>query len=418
MGRTTICRSERAALLAVAAVLVAGPVLRAQDTAAVAAAAPAAQLPATHTVVAGETLWGIAFQYYGDALLWPEIYRLNTAVVEDPHWIYPGELLMLAPAVAIAQGEPDTATVIAQGEPADTVRAPADTVIAADTMVMAPADTMLADTAQAAAVEPPPPPEPVAAQETMFDRVPTAGQRAQSALRAYTGQTYRPLRRGEFYAAGFLTEGEALPWARVVGTTNQPAIAQLERRTTVQQFEEVQLAPARDASYHVGDSLLVARLDRSILGWGNVVVPIGIVRVTEVQDGRILGSLVAQYGRVRRDHVAMPIEPFRDPGDVRPVPVAGGLQGQVIDLRDVQVLTGTQDYVFVDKGRADGVTPGDVFEVYRPQQTDPNAPTEAVYATLMIVHVRDRSATGLVIGVGRGDLHAGMPVRLIRKMPS
>src|SRR3989475_7365954 len=97
MRRTTICRSSRAVLLALVAGLLGVPGLGAQDTTKAAAdtsqapAAPAGQLPESHVVTRGETLWSISQLYFSDPLLWPEIYRLNTTVVEDPHWIYPGE---------------------------------------------------------------------------------------------------------------------------------------------------------------------------------------------------------------------------------------------------------------------------------------------------------------------------------------
>src|SRR5690606_2996407 len=56
----------------------------AQDTTVVVVQEPGTS---THTVRKGDTLWDLAGQYLRDPFLWPEIYRINTTVVEDPHWI-------------------------------------------------------------------------------------------------------------------------------------------------------------------------------------------------------------------------------------------------------------------------------------------------------------------------------------------
>ena len=40
--------------------------------------------PPSHTVRQGDTLWDLAKQYRGDPFLWPDIYRMNTAVVAGP----------------------------------------------------------------------------------------------------------------------------------------------------------------------------------------------------------------------------------------------------------------------------------------------------------------------------------------------
>src|SRR5439155_1159248 len=86
------------------------------------------------------------------------------------------------------------------------------------------------DTTQAAAallIVEAPPPTIAESYETIFDRRRTNRQVVQDVLRAYVHQPYRPLRAGEFYAAGFLSEEERLPWGRVLGATATPAITRL-----------------------------------------------------------------------------------------------------------------------------------------------------------------------------------------------
>ncbi len=417
MRRTTICRSSRAALLVLAAVPLLWRLLPAQDTTQAAPAAMA-QVPASHTVARGETLWSIAQMYFADPLLWPEIYRLNTNVVEDPHWIYPGEVLVLGPVAGVVAQGGDTVVAV----PQDTSAAAADTVKAqaGDTIAAVPTDTTPADTTQAAFVEPPPP-EPVGeSYETMFDRRRTTQQRVQDVLRAYIHQPYRPLRAGEFYAAGFLTENERLPWGTVIGVTTPPAIYRLSDRSTAMTYDEISIKPPSRASYHVGDSLLVARIDRALQfgDWGEVVVPLGIARVTSVEEEQVLARVITQFGRIRNGHLSLPLEPFKNPGEVRPTPVEQGLAGHLLASRDSRPIATPQQFFFIDKGRHDGVVPGDVFEVYRPATGDLGSASEEVRAVLMIVHTREHSATGLVLQIMHPGLDPHLPVRLIKKMPS
>jgi LysM domain-containing protein len=443
MRRTTICRSERAVVLALAALPLLWRVLPAQDTTKAkaqdttkavqqqpdttqAAAAPQG-LPSSHTVVRGETLWSISQMYFNDPLLWPEIYRLNTNVIEDPHWIYPGEVLNLSESATLAQGGDTTVSV-----PQDTTSAPADTVKAApppgDTVAAvvpldtarAPLDTIPADTTQFAPVEAPPPTTVNESNETIFDRRRTSQQVVQDVLRAYVHQPYRPIRAGEFYAAGFLSENERLPWGQILGATATPAIHRLTERTSATTFEEIAIRPPRNASYHVGDSLLLARLDPGLDfgNWGDVVVPIGIARVTSVEKEQVLSEVVTQFARIHEGFVAMPLEPFHDPGQVRPTAVAHGLTGRLLRARDPHPIAGAQQFYFIDKGRRDGVAVGDIFEVYKPAEGFAGSASEEVRAVMMIVHTREKSATGLLLQIMNPALEQGLPVRLVKKMPS
>jgi len=65
----------------------------------------------THLVEKGDTLWDLAGKYLGNPYAWPQIWELNQWV-KDPHWIYPGDLLVvdLTRAVATAGSVPEAVT--------------------------------------------------------------------------------------------------------------------------------------------------------------------------------------------------------------------------------------------------------------------------------------------------------------------
>ncbi len=424
MEKTTIFRSKTLVLF-VCVTAAAVP------AAAVAQATP----PETHTVNKGDTLWDLARQYFNDPLLWPQIYRLNTLVVEDPHWIYPGEVLRLTgteTTAAVPVEETPVPGVAAEAGPAPEV-APAPEAAAPEAAPVesasVPVEAEAAPEPEAAeAAEPaesvevmaePSEPE-VESTDTvaLFPRAESPG--AREALKGYTTQPVRPLRRTEFFSSGFLSENQELPFGLLIGQVTPSQIASASTRTTVPLFASVAIVPPAGAKYQVGDTLLLVRVDRVIEPYGKVIVPTGMVRVVDVSGAQNIAEVIHEFSLVRNGMLLLPAERFVDAGAVRAVPISDGVQGAVIAHRDPQVLTSPQDVLFIDKGRKDGVAPGDVFEVRRSPgvREDGGVTVPEQMATIQVVHAREHTATARVVSVASPNIPAGTKVRLIAKLPS
>ena len=183
--------------------------------------------------------------------------------------------------------------------------------------------------------------------------------------------------RVQFYSSGYLTEDEQFPWAEVLGAVDQPTLSTLRATSAATVFEQISVRAPNNAAYHIGDSLMLSRLSRVVPGWGRLVVPTGIARVVAVDGRDVWAQIETQFDRVADGQVALPLEPFRDRRGIDPLPIENGMRGSIITVRDQNPLAGFLNIVFIDRGRADGIVPGDEFEVIV-EQEDSELPTTRI----------------------------------------
>lgn len=375
--------------------------------------------PDSHEVRPGDTLWDLSRQYFGDPFLWPEIYRLNTNVVEDPHWIYPGEVLRL-------QGGPDVAAVPSEDTPVPPEPgAPVSAEAAPDSgMAGAPADSNMAEPglaeAQVGELQDTQPERDADDLSALFGH---QQREVENGIEGGISRLYRPIREDEFYSSGFLSEEQKLPFGQLLGSVTPQQISTSSPHKGARIYSEVGIRPPEGAKYEVGDTLLIIRIDREINDWGLVLVPTGLIRVTDVGGPEDVGVVVQQYAQILNNQFLLPAEKFPDPGSVRSVPISDGVQGHVIQSRDLQQLKGPLDVLFIDRGRKDGVNLGDIFEV-RSSKRYVEAPQgeaetlDEVMALVQVVHVGEQSSSVRIAKLIQPNIRPGAGVHQVAKLPS
>lgn len=348
---------QRAALLAAAGLAVAAPLAAQQrDT------VPPQRV---HQVQRGETLWDIARVYLNDPFLWPEIFRLNTDVVEDPALIYPTERLVLPPGVtATTSSVPEGRTVFFRG---DRERGPRDRL-----------NVMPAGTAN-----------------------------------------FPVVRVADFYRAAFVApESEVTPIGRLAELLS-PTVVPLGRAPLPQLYDKVYVSLLPGAQLAIGDRIQFLREGREIRPHGRMFVSTGLGTVAAVEEGVATVVIVRMYDQVEVADLAVPVARFPVPAGVRPSRGGAELQARILGFETPNPLQAVEQVVFLDVGRAAGVREGDEFEVYLPrEQRDWGTRPAIPVGRMQVVKVTQGTASARIVRLEQPAVVVGAPVRRVAAMPA
>jgi len=269
----------------------------------------------THIVEKGDTLWDLSGKYLGNPYAWPQIWELNQWI-KDPHWIYPGDPLIIDLTRAVAT---------------------ADSV-------------------------------PGAVSDLQPDR-----RRADpSALRRpELGFSFQDFIQLPFFAADG-AEAHYKNQGAFTLTANRS-----EDRRLLAEGETVYMNGGSEQGVKVGDRFLILKtVARKVHHpitkhkLGDVVQQVGVIRVVTPQSKGSVAIIERCLDGVEvGDHLVRFTEPANLPLQLRtdttdPVKVAPS-SAAVVFARDAHQHTAIGDMVIVDKGTNDGLKVGDVLLAVR-----------------------------------------------------
>ena len=381
-------RRIRATVLAVAAILLLG---------AIPAGAQEQTPPRTHTVRRGDTLWDLARLYLGDPFLWPEIYRLNTAVIDDPHWIYPGEVLRLP--------------------------APGSTPVVAD----APPPPKRDPSAAPVAAEPPIPsaPEPLPGDfdgPTVFPKPQV--QRAVK-QRVRTAAPDPAVRLGEFQSAPFLDRrGGPRGAGKILKVVNlSVTVSGRDPKARLQLHDDILIAPPAGSAAAEGERYVSYSVGPYVEDLGQVVIPTGIIEVTRApRSGEAaIAQVTRMFGEIQSDQRLMPYDSTALQVLGTPRPVAGSGWSSVKLIPNGAILPAVQDFLVLDVSSKDGIKIGDEFLLFQPRR-GPDVPggladPEVPIARAQAVRVTSFGTTLVITGEKHPKIEVGTMARRVATMP-
>ena len=328
----------------------------------------------THTVVRDDTLWDLAIRYYETPWEWRVIWNANRDVVEDPHWIYPGEVLVIPGLPAQAR----TAEPAAEPEPEALPPGLVPFGLRQPRPTRAPGRTIFYDAGDEE--------RPRTSESMQREYVAVAPDRVHSApWLSRMGQ--EPDGTGE--VVGFAESGN--------------------RSATMTLYDHVRIrvsAPAR-----VGELLQIFRNTRTIPRVGHVSTPVGVARVETVENGEVVATIEKVYGRIQAGDLVRPLPAYEGRIGVYAEPVSGGSEAMIMGVAGDQEITDVGHVVFLDLGSDDGIAIGDEFVLYGEA-----LPADA-RGSLQVVYTTASTASARVLRMDDDVWRPGIVVRLARKMP-
>jgi nucleoid-associated protein YgaU len=322
----------------------------------------------------GDTLWDIANAFYRDPFLWPLIWKSNPSV-NDPDLIYPGNTLVVPSLVPVerAMSAPEEAAPVQE--------------------------KAVAEKTQEA-----PPQEAVEAPSLFQRRVSIEGATPEPETPATGSRLILPedapvpiMDKYGMLGAGFVSEEDSVD--HIQGSPDDPYKG-IHGANILGYDSEVYITVTSRETVNIGDRFLIYEPVRNVKHpqtrryFGKLYKVNGILKVTGSKEaGVYIARITLSFDSAIKGNM---LAPYQEPTLIYPAKQqqVKNLSGQILEVPDRRTISGQLSIVYLDKGKEDGVDPGDRFTV----MSVPNRETGATrpIGELQVLIVKARTSTAVV----------------------
>jgi len=195
----------------------------------------------------------------------------------------------------------------------------------------------------------------------------------------------------------------------------------LETKEMISDGDIVYIRPEGDSKLVPGKRYTIYRTLKPIRGrFNNKYIGIqhlltGVVEITQIQPNYAIGTVIASYRPINLEDKLMPY--YRRIPEIILKDSPRGLEGNIIEAEDHNRLICDRMIAFIDKGKKDGVHPGQFYNVFH--QVSEHLSTKkrgkimllpVDIAELLVVHTENTTATVIITRADK-EFEAGSKIR-------
>jgi len=295
-----------------------------------------------YTIQRGDTLWDLSDKFFDSPWYWPELWQENEQI-PNPHWIYPGERIRLFQK---------------QGTDTFTFQVPEPEIVVQESAAEVEAETV---------------PE----EKTVYYSYPSID------------------------AVGFIRKEPVNPLGFIFKVKDDVVLINEGNTVYINYADKDALPIMQGGKYTIYRKLDPTRDRKRNRQLGGQYYILGIVEVTRLEEDFVIAKVLKSFRAIAINDFILPYQ--RRSPEISITESVPNLNGTIIISEEHAELIGDLTTAFIDKGKADNVQQGQIYNIFYQEKDDVEMKgkksvilTPVEYGRLIVLHTEQETSTVLV----------------------